>query len=305
MVSRDEKELRPLRPYEDDEEPPTQHAEPPRYWLDYGGHLFELRRGEFIIGRSAVCQLVLDDVLVSRRHARILVADRTVTLEDLGSANGVELNGAKLDGQRSLVAGDRITIGKQVMVVRTGIHLGQRLDQRRLAAATLSGVEAASLLEGAGLPPRPRSTDGESSQQGKTLDLLGGVADKALALRRGEEAERLLGPVLTSLVEQARGGRLPETKTADQAACYAVKIANVTGKASWIDLAVELFTLLARPLPAEAVEQLYTTLRTVRGVNVNGLRLYVAALRAKQARLGPAERFLVQRIEGLEQLARL
>jgi hypothetical protein len=51
------------------------------------------------------------------------------------------------------------------------------------------------------------------------------------------------------------------------------------------------------------VDELYTAMRKVNGVDLVRLRGYLASLRAKQATLGPAERFLVQRIEGLERLA--
>src|SRR4029453_11731687 len=45
-----------------------------RFWLEYRGHHFELRQGLMAIGRSASCQLVVDDALVSRRHAQIVVS---------------------------------------------------------------------------------------------------------------------------------------------------------------------------------------------------------------------------------------
>jgi pSer/pThr/pTyr-binding forkhead associated (FHA) protein len=289
----------------DSEEPPTQHGEIPRFWLEYRGHRFDLRPGEVMIGRSAGCQIVLDDALVSRRHARLLVQDREVVLEDLGSANGVDVNGERVTGRRGLRVGDRLQVGTQELVLRAGGRTKRTLEQRRLAAETLSGVEAAAVLRAAGVraaPLRPNEPEPESSIRADTLDLLGGVADKALAMKRGEEAERVLGPFLSNLVEGTRDGHLPDPKVADQAVAYAVKIAAVTGKARWIDYAIELFTLLQRPLPAEVVDQLYSLVRSVRGVSVNGVKLYVASLRARQGQMGPADRFLAQRIEGLERI---
>ena len=50
-----------------------------------------------IVGRGEGCQLVLDDPLISRRHACFVVDDREVTLKDLGSTNGVLVNGARVD----------------------------------------------------------------------------------------------------------------------------------------------------------------------------------------------------------------
>ena len=57
-----------------------------RFWLEYRGHHFELRQGLLNLGRSASCQLVLDDALVSRRHAQITVVADNVSVTDLGSA---------------------------------------------------------------------------------------------------------------------------------------------------------------------------------------------------------------------------
>lgn len=286
--------------------PPTVHAEATRFWVEYRGHQFELRVGELVIGRSAGCQLVLDDALVSRRHARIVRGMDDVVLEDLGSANGVFLNGARIDGSAPLTAGDRIVIGQQEMVLRTGNRFGQKQQRERFMAVTLSGVETQAML-GASRPPVPAydAPEPDSTHTGDALTLLGGVADKVLALGRGDEAERILAVFLSNLIERARAGQLPPVETAERAGQYAVKLAFVTSRAKWVDFCIELYTLLGRPMPAAIVDELYRVLRQVRDVNQAGLRLYVSALRAKQKDFGPAERFLVQRIEGLERLAGL
>jgi hypothetical protein len=277
-----------------------------RYWLEYRGHHFELRQGLMAIGRSASCQLVVDDALVSRRHAQIMVSLEAATITDLGSANGVFVNGERLSSPRSLVAGDRIVIGKQEMILRSAASASLMPDSapQRFTAETLHGVDARSF------PPsieatRSEDETSESTHQGDALELLGGVADKVLALGRGDEAERILANYLSNFREGARLGDIPDLKTAERAAQYAVKLAQATAKARWIDYTFDLFRIMQRPLPGPLVDQLYTVLRNVAGVSLPGLRDYVATLRAVQTRLGPADRFLVQRIEGLERLAAL
>jgi len=279
-----------------------------RFWLEYRGHHFELRQGLMAIGRSASCQLVVDDALVSRRHAQIVVSVDSATITDLGSANGVFVNGERLTGSRSLVAGDRILIGKQEMILRSAASTSLVPDSapQRFTAETLHGMDVRSIPSlSPGESTRPDDESSESTHQGDALELLGGVADKVLALGRGEEAERILANYLGNFRETARLGDLPELKSAERAAHYAVKLAQATGKARWIDYTFDLFRLMQRPLPGVLVDQLYTVLRNVGGVSLPGLRDYVATLRGVQARLGPAERFLVQRIEGLERLAAL
>jgi pSer/pThr/pTyr-binding forkhead associated (FHA) protein len=63
------------------------------------------------IGRDAANELVLEDALTSRRHARIVVLRTGVLLEDAGSKNGVYVNGARVDRAVLLHAGDRILVG--------------------------------------------------------------------------------------------------------------------------------------------------------------------------------------------------
>ena len=65
-----------------------------------------------IVGRSRECDVVLSDSNVSRRHARIgLAADGAWTIEDLGSTNGVHVNGRRVTEPTALRAGDRLDIG--------------------------------------------------------------------------------------------------------------------------------------------------------------------------------------------------
>ena len=71
-----------------------------RFVLDYEGYQIDLPPGELLVGRGAVCQLVLDDSLVSRRHAKLVVDDAGVIIEDLGSVNGVLVNQRRVVGQQ-------------------------------------------------------------------------------------------------------------------------------------------------------------------------------------------------------------
>src|SRR6188768_2730350 len=98
-------------PRMDQAQEPTRSAQ--RFWLEYQGRTFELRPGEIVIGRSSNCHLVLDDGLVSRKHAQIIVTDELARVEDFGSANGVFVNSKRVNGSEPLKAGDQLQIGKQ------------------------------------------------------------------------------------------------------------------------------------------------------------------------------------------------
>jgi pSer/pThr/pTyr-binding forkhead associated (FHA) protein len=63
---------------------------------------------EMVLGRQAECDLQLTEGHASRRHAKLSVAPDGVWLEDLGSANGTFVNGAKINGKVRLTSGDRL-----------------------------------------------------------------------------------------------------------------------------------------------------------------------------------------------------
>ena len=63
---------------------------------------------DMVVGRQAECDLQLTEGHASRRHARFSFADDGVWLEDLNSANGTFVNGAKVTGKVKLSSGDRL-----------------------------------------------------------------------------------------------------------------------------------------------------------------------------------------------------
>jgi hypothetical protein len=137
------------------------------------------------------------------------------------------------------------------------------------------------------------------------FNLLGSVAEKALVMGRADEAERLLASPLADVVEASRAGKRLSPWLVDMAARFAAKLATATAKGAWADYVIELYDAQLRPCPAPVVDELYSAFRKVNAVDLVRLRRYLARLREKQATLGPAERFLLQRIEGLERLAAL
>jgi hypothetical protein len=69
-----------------------------------------------VLGRSRECDIVLADAGVSRRHAEIRPTEEDWLLVDLGSTNGVRLNGRTLRGRHALQLGDRIELGTTELV---------------------------------------------------------------------------------------------------------------------------------------------------------------------------------------------
>lgn len=81
----------------------------------FAGQRFVLTQTEITIGRDPGSDIFLDDITVSRRHARILVSDEGFYIEDFGSLNGTYVNGDRVD-KRMLCAGDELQIGKYKLV---------------------------------------------------------------------------------------------------------------------------------------------------------------------------------------------
>ncbi|HEY6460769.1 MAG TPA: FHA domain-containing protein [Polyangiaceae bacterium] len=286
-----------------------------RFRLRYLHHDLELIEGQFAVGRSAGCQLSLDDPLVSRRHALLVVSRDGVTIEDLQSRNGVIVNGQRIAGRTPVKAGDKIVIGSQELTLLEGREsAGRETASHQMGKRTLPKMAAASELIAAerasSAPPfEPIIGDGDAEpsmvRRADAFNLLGGVAEKALAMGRADEAERLLASPLADVVEASRAGKRLSPWLVDMAARFASKLATATAKGAWADYVIELYDAQLRPCPAPVVDELYNAFRKVNAIDLGRLRAYVARLREKQASLGPAERFLLQRLEGLERLAAL
>jgi len=238
--------------------------------LRHGPRELELPLGRFLIGRADDCQLPLDDPLVSRHHAAIDVTADGAKLVDLESRNGVRLNGTRIGPPHRLSVGDKIGIGSAELVL---------VEQGDSAAQTLVQV------------PTERMT---------AFGLIGTLTDKALGLGRGEEAERLIGPALEELLEGVERGRRYEVATVERGCEYALRIAHLTANPVWLDMAFRFYRLMKRVPPTSLVDEICAVARRVRHLQLDELRLYLAAMRDQGAELGPSERFHLGRLEGLE-----
>ena len=89
-----------------------------------------LAPGVHEIGRDPSVAVWIDSSFVSRRHARLTVDLRGITLEDLGSHNGTFLNGQRLSAPLPLRHGDEIRIGPARLTVHAGSERTDTLTER-------------------------------------------------------------------------------------------------------------------------------------------------------------------------------
>ncbi len=126
---------------------PSEAKNDPRYALrfisgKYQGGEYPLAEGqEIVIGRSSELDMVLVEEMVSRKHARIALADGTISIEDLGSTNGTFVNGEKVQ-QGTLREGDRVLIGTNILKVVAAPQDAQaRADLKAMAVGRVTAKQ--------------------------------------------------------------------------------------------------------------------------------------------------------------------
>ena len=85
--------------------------------IEVEGKRLPLDSDPSVLGRSDGCEIVLSDPNVSRRHAELRMQGGEWHVVDLGSTNGVKVNGRVVSSAR-LRDGDRITLGTSTAVFR-------------------------------------------------------------------------------------------------------------------------------------------------------------------------------------------
>ncbi len=176
-----------------------------RYRLRFLLQEFDLPRGATILGRSSDCHVTIEDPLVSRHHARIVLEGDRAVVYDLNSRNGVKVNGASVKDPVELKDGDRIRIGTQELVFC-------RVDA--VPAKAASSAKTTGFLrhcarcrmpypQEAGACPNCGATEaldeetlsgqfGAAAQQIWSVQLFLEVLDRALSLGRWDDVNRIL-----------------------------------------------------------------------------------------------------------------
>ena len=83
--------------------------------LTVAGQEHEITKASVVLGRSREADVRVSDVNVSRRHAELRQEGAGYWIVDLGSTNGLEVNGERVDRAR-VRDGDRITLGSTEVV---------------------------------------------------------------------------------------------------------------------------------------------------------------------------------------------
>jgi hypothetical protein len=80
---------------------PAMGAAGPTLFLIYNGQRYPVTKDQFIIGRgSKTSDLAIKDGNISRKHAAVIRRNGTFYIKDLGSTNGIDYKGMRIDNKR-------------------------------------------------------------------------------------------------------------------------------------------------------------------------------------------------------------
>ena len=221
----------------------------------------DLSPGVTVLGRSPTCHVTLDDPLVSREHAQLTVRGHRVTVEDLGSRNGTLVNGEKLTGVHELRDGDRVRLGTQELVF---YHLddSERGTGRATGFMTRCAACGVPYPAEAGTCPNcgsdHRVEDDTVSgvvgagDQNWTLQLLIEVLQRAEAVNRSEDIERLLERARANIEGRLAAHHHVAPEHLDAVALSASRLACRLAESRWARWALDVFAAANR-LPPETV----------------------------------------------------
>jgi hypothetical protein len=201
----------------------------------------DLPQGETLIGRSVGCHITIEDPLVSRTHARLVLEGDHVTIEDLGSRNGLTVGGQPVRGVIEISDGARIRIGTQELVLcRVSDDL--RVPKRGRITGFMTHCADCSFPYPAELDCCPNcGSDARSeeatltgaSKQAWSLDLLVDTVQRARALGLWEDVERVLLRARQIVEELVASTERLDRDRLDQLAHAAVALSLERGQAEW------------------------------------------------------------------------
>jgi hypothetical protein len=218
-----------------------------------------------------------------------------VTLVDLGSRNGVSLNGTRIKQDTALSHGDRIAIGKHELALSV-VDAHSKRNTTNLAR-TLGAIDIRDLELESARPAEPTSGK-ELARIIGSFNTLSKLADKAFALGRAEEAERLLVACFSDLIAEVQKGTVCTSEQLEPFAVYALRLSTELSKASWVEWMLEVHRLAGLMLPGPAVEGLLTLGPKLKHLSRTLILDYVTGL-SEQTSLTANERFRLHRLEGL------
>ena len=225
---------------------------------------FDIVGPEVILGRSPECNITIEDPLVSRQHSRIRVDGDKAFVSDLGSRNGVRVNGRLIEGECPVKDGDRIRLGTQELVFSV-VHRKAR-EARTTGYMRVCGSCSTPYPEQAPQCPHCGASDPQDEdtisgllvapKRSWTFQLLGEVIERALSSGRSSEAERLLRRAAKEVDERQVAGELLAPDQISTITGFAIRLAGLEGRADWVSWALRVHRRQAIMPSSEVIDAL-------------------------------------------------
>jgi pSer/pThr/pTyr-binding forkhead associated (FHA) protein len=233
----------------------------------HSGRELCLGPGRYFIGRAPASDILINNPLASRLHARLTVSTRSVTIEDLGSSNGVGVNGKRTRGSCELSLGDVVSIGgEEIELVEFGLA-------PELACTVLDQDQI--------LKPKAQARASDAvitTHRGDGFELVGSMAERAFANHRPQDAANILRHRLAAVLSEAKQGRSLEPRRS-AAIEYACRLAIALHDGKWVDYVFELLICQSTPCPDAQTDLLRSAIENVTRFDLQLLERYAEALR--------------------------
>jgi FHA domain len=237
-----------------------------RFRLKTSAQDYPLAEGETLLGRAAECHIHLDNPLVSRRHARIVVRPETVLFEDLGSTHGSRVNGEVIKGARPLLVGDRITIGITELV--------------RVESETTS----------------PPISTGSSEIE------LSALVARLCQKGRVDEAERIARTAHASLEQRVHAGGVLPPRALKDAVERSIVLLEATRNDVWSRAVFDTAALLRFCFEDKQIDRIYGVLFVARPSCSDSIDHYLRTMAPLDGQLNDKARYNLRRVAELRKL---
>lgn len=227
--------------------------------------------GELSVGRDAICDVALEDRLVSRKHALFRCDAEEIAVVDLGSLNGLRVNDVPVKGTHRLGHRDRVQVGGHVFVVLDG-----RRERRSSAPTTKAAVRASRNTPRSHPVLTPLDTI-EHAIEG--ADLPAAIAALDAVIGRYADASEFLAP-----------GELARVTA------ILLSLAEHTGEARFFDRIFHVHTARKLVLDGAAIDAIQAALPRLRFLDAHAVDTYLESMRARAAALSTQDQVRLRRV---------
>lgn len=237
-----------------------------RYRLRFLLQEFDLPRGVTILGRSSDCHVTIEDPLVSRHHARIVLEGDCATIYDLDSRNGIKVNGHPVRQPTELRDGDRLRIGTQELVfcrVESVSHPSAKTTGflRHCASCRMPYPQEVGACPSCGATESldEETLSGQFGSAAKavwSIQLFLELLDRALTLRRVADIDRILRRATVQVEQSILNGESVDGEQLAMLADGAARASLALSDSTWGRWIAQVYRRVPLVIPEEVVERL-------------------------------------------------